>query len=548
MATQTNPFDIDSNSKGGIIGGAMTNATDTTAAQYTAQQREINRGTETSAGQLDSILAKDSPLMQRARTQALQDMNARGLVNSSMSQGAAVAAMIDRATPIAQQDAQLYSNRAEANMRAVNDAGMFNAGEQNKFGLQLGEQAFTKSENEAGRKFATSERMGSQAFTAEQTLLTQQFQSAQNELDRALQQSLSDDSIEAQERLERARQVFTSAESALDRANQKALQESQQAFQGTQNNLDRQQQYQLQIASQTFQATENEKNRAAEIMLADKNITASMALERARQEFQGTQNALDRTQQTELANLNITAQKELQTAQQNFQSAQNELDRAQQKVLSDDSIEAQKELQAAQQTFQSAQNELDRTQQTLIADKNIDAQATLQTNQQQFQALQNQLDRDQQEAIVTLQDTLNNATFSKNYAANLSTMTLNAINTIQADPNLDATAKKGAIQNVIDSANASMQWGATFYNTDLPKIGTPGTTEPPGTVAPGEGSPVSAPSAQDVASVYQELLGRAPDQEGLQYWLNSGLSLDQIKEAVGRSPEAINYVSGDSGP
>jgi hypothetical protein len=61
---------------------------------------------QTVEGRLDGIMAKDSPLMQRAATQGTQYANQRGLLNSSMAAGAAQGAMIDRATPIAQQDAQ----------------------------------------------------------------------------------------------------------------------------------------------------------------------------------------------------------------------------------------------------------------------------------------------------------------------------------------------------------------------------------------------------------------------------------------------------------
>ncbi len=112
MATTVtnNPFDTQQSagSGTGLVGGAMGNSTSgqsasspspapspmTQAAQFTAQQREVNRQTETAAGQVESLLAKDNPLMQRARTLAMQNMNQRGLVNSSMAQGAGVAAMI----------------------------------------------------------------------------------------------------------------------------------------------------------------------------------------------------------------------------------------------------------------------------------------------------------------------------------------------------------------------------------------------------------------------------------------------------------------------
>ena len=143
MAT-ANPFDI-------TTGGALTNASGTTAAQFAPQESQVNAAQETTAGQLKTILAEDSPLMQQARAQAKQGMAQRGLVNSSMSQGAGVAAMLERATPIAAADAATFSNRALANQSAVNVGGQFNAGEQNKFGLQAGSQQFNASQNQVNR-------------------------------------------------------------------------------------------------------------------------------------------------------------------------------------------------------------------------------------------------------------------------------------------------------------------------------------------------------------------------------------------------------------
>jgi len=537
MATAANPFDT----KTGISGGSMTNATDTTAAQYTAQEREVQAGTETAAGQLNTILAKDSPLMQRARTQALQDMNKRGLINSSMSAGAGVAAMIDRATPIATQDAETYSNRAIANMGAVNTAGLANIGEQNKYGLQLGEQKFTAAENLAGRTFQTSERVAGQNFTAGQNLATQNFTAAQAQLDRAQQTALADKSVEAQQALLRAQQVFQGAQNELDRENQKALQESQQVFTAGQNQLDRVQQVNLQAASQTFQASEAEKTRATEIMLADKSITANKALETARQEFQAVQNTLDRENQ-----------RTLQTAQQTFSSAQNALDRAQQTALTDKSIKAQQDLTKAQQDFTSAQNALDRAQQKDVANANVQAQRDLTTAQQTFTSLENKLDREQQTAITNLQNTLNTSNVSKTFAANVALNTSTAINAIAADPNLSSVVdaqgtspKQRAIQNAIDSANATMQWGSTFYNTALPTIAPPGGTA--GTVTPGAGAGAGAgtgtnkpATAADISAIYQELLGRAPENDQvIQQRLDAGMTMEQIRQEIASSAEAV---------
>jgi hypothetical protein len=438
MATSANPFDV----KSGISGGVMTDATDTKAAQYTAQEREVQPGTQTAAGQLETILAKDSPLMQRARTQATQDMAKRGLINSSMAAGAGVAAMIDRATPIAQQDAETYSNRAVANMGAVNQAGLTNVGEQNKFGLQLGEQKFTAGESATQRQFQTGERLGSQTFTSEQNKATQDFQSAQSQLDRAQQVALADKSIEAQKALQNAQQVFQGAQSELDRVNQKALQEGQQNFQRGENTLDRTQQVTILQAQQDFSSAQSALDRAQQITLTDKSIAANQALETARQNFQTAQNTLDRAQQSSLAQMQVTATKDLETARQTFSAAQS------------------------------------------------------------------QLDRDQQTAITKLANSLNEANVSKTFAANLALSSSSQVAALAADPNLTPDAKKIAIQNVVDNANSTMQWGSTFYNTPLPTIAGPGgtasTVNSGGTYAPTTSSASSKPA-------WQEYLDANPD-------------------------------------
>jgi hypothetical protein len=133
--------------------GTSTAPTNNQAATMAPVTRQVNAPTDTVAGQVDSILAKDSPLMQRARTLATQQMSQRGLVNSSMAQGAGVAAMTDRALPIAQQDAETFNRTASENMSAANQAGQFNAGELNRFGLQRNEQQFQAGEASITRDY-----------------------------------------------------------------------------------------------------------------------------------------------------------------------------------------------------------------------------------------------------------------------------------------------------------------------------------------------------------------------------------------------------------
>jgi hypothetical protein len=85
------------------------------------------------AKQLEEILKGDGPLMQRARTRALQQANASGLQNSTMAATAGEAALYDSAFPIASQDASTYARSGEFNAGAANDfARDFNAFQRSK--------------------------------------------------------------------------------------------------------------------------------------------------------------------------------------------------------------------------------------------------------------------------------------------------------------------------------------------------------------------------------------------------------------------------------
>jgi hypothetical protein len=91
-------------------------------------------GKQTVNGQLQGILAGNSPLLQQAETRALQQANAKGLVNSSMAVTAGQSALYDAALPIAQSDANLYASAAQTNANAQNSAGQFNASALNNAG------------------------------------------------------------------------------------------------------------------------------------------------------------------------------------------------------------------------------------------------------------------------------------------------------------------------------------------------------------------------------------------------------------------------------
>jgi hypothetical protein len=113
---------------------ASYTATQATAAKPTAvgyKPNEFNvTQNQTVAGQLDSVIADNSPLLQQARRRATlsanQAMNDRGLLNSSLAVGAATEAadhaLYERALPIAQQDASTYGTAATNTTNSQNAA------------------------------------------------------------------------------------------------------------------------------------------------------------------------------------------------------------------------------------------------------------------------------------------------------------------------------------------------------------------------------------------------------------------------------------------
>lgn len=89
---------------------------------------------QTVSGQLNKVLASDSPLMTQARQQTVEQANARGLQNSSMAAGAGESAAIGAALPIATADANTYGQTAQQNVEAKNTASQFGAGAKNRAG------------------------------------------------------------------------------------------------------------------------------------------------------------------------------------------------------------------------------------------------------------------------------------------------------------------------------------------------------------------------------------------------------------------------------
>jgi hypothetical protein len=111
---------------------------------YDAKQRSVDAAKETVSGQLDALLAADSPYLQRAKHGATQTANARGLLNTSMAAGAGEAAAIDAAAPIAKADADVYGTASRENVAAENTSRAFGADASNRATL-VGAEAYNAS-------------------------------------------------------------------------------------------------------------------------------------------------------------------------------------------------------------------------------------------------------------------------------------------------------------------------------------------------------------------------------------------------------------------
>lgn len=107
------------------------------ASQATSNPWQLDTAKQTTSGQLNSLISQDNPLMQTAKTQAQQQANDRGLINSTMAGQAGQQAVIQTALPIAQADAGVNATNAQWNADQQNKTNMFNTSESNKL-LQTG--------------------------------------------------------------------------------------------------------------------------------------------------------------------------------------------------------------------------------------------------------------------------------------------------------------------------------------------------------------------------------------------------------------------------
>lgn len=178
---------------------------------YTDVQGEVGDDS-TVEGRLNGLLSQDSNYIKRARTEAAQTSNRRGMLNSSMAAGAAEGAAIDRALPIAQQDAAAFLEQQFLNQGYSNDAAKYLAAQSverenleagfeqdtnqfNQSNTLQNQQLNAAAENQSASDYAYAENVASSAAAQEENknnfaVLAADLQSQLAGIDNALAMNL----------------------------------------------------------------------------------------------------------------------------------------------------------------------------------------------------------------------------------------------------------------------------------------------------------------------------------------------------------------------
>lgn len=130
--------------------------------------------------QLTKVTDPNSPIMQRATAAANEDMNSRGLLNSSMAVGSAQNAVLNQAVPIASADVSALNTVGMANTQATNTANLQNAQQANA--VNTAQAQLTTSTNQQNAQAQNTVNMAelTQANQVQLSALNNKYQSFLN--------------------------------------------------------------------------------------------------------------------------------------------------------------------------------------------------------------------------------------------------------------------------------------------------------------------------------------------------------------------------------
>ncbi len=386
---------------------------------YTGVQGDTNKQYQPGANslvqnQVAGLLDPNSAIMRKAQANAASFAASKGLQSSSIANEAATSAMIDAATPIAQQDANTNAQAqqlgwqqnwqsSENNLGRQHDAAMADKQGLLQTFLQRDQQGFQADQNAQGRQHDFNMADKQTASQKELAALQNQYQLGQ--LDVQGRQRL----VELQQQ-----QNFEATQFDKNAALQTNLQNNAQGFQAGQNSLNRQHDVsmnQMQTAAQRELATlQNQfqlgqldaqgQQRMRELLQQqsfesgqfDKNTSFQKELASLQNQFQlgqldaqGQQRMRELQQQQSFEasqfDKNAALQRDMQSTNLNWQSNENSVNRQFQQGMQQDT-----------QNWQAGQNALNRQH-----------DATMQAGTQQFQQKMQELQYQQQLGVLDAQ-------------------------------------------------------------------------------------------------------------------------------------------------
>lgn len=298
----------------------------------------------------------------------------------------------------------------------------------------------------------------------------------------------------------------------IDRAQPFAMQDSNNLIQNAQRNTDAQNQRGLLQAGLIGDSYKSNQSYEQQLGLNDQAYGFESQLATQQQGFQQDnmrladtlqqkqmelQNALDQGNM-QLAN---QLEREINAQQQKFQQDNMRLGNQFERGLNEQqaSLQAQRDERLAGydtdmarlgQELQEAQarNDFGRAKQLETQRAQIQRDRDNLVFEQQEKSARNDLKREMERMGYAFK--LDQKNVSQSFSASITQATLQNVQSIQADPNLDSGAKRNAVQNALDIANQSMAWGEKLYNTPLPSINAPGT---PTTASSSQPTPTPTP-------------------------------------------------------
>lgn len=207
--------------------------------------------------QITGLLDPNSALMRKAISQAQGYSAARGLQSSSIGSETALSSMIDKALPIAQQDASTNANADQigwqqsfsadqSNLSREHDASMFDKQGELKTNLQNDQLNFQNTQNNANR--AQQTELQQLQYKQSLGLLDAQGQQRMQELNAQQGFQANENQLNREQQGELQQLQYLQSLGMLDAQGAQRMQElnAQQGFQANENQLSREQQAELQ--------------------------------------------------------------------------------------------------------------------------------------------------------------------------------------------------------------------------------------------------------------------------------------------------------------